>query len=375
MNPKLWLGATSPFKLMLPAADPTPAQLYAPRGVFMTDDVLVVADSGNHRVLIWHGLPTETGQPADVVLGQKDFFTEGPHARGRGAEKGLYLPTGVGVYEGRLFVADAWHHRILIWDTIPTESDTAPDVVLGQANFSEVEMNRGGSVSATGLYWPYDMAYLHGWFYIADTGNRRVLGWRGIPEPDQHPDLLLGQDSFTDSLENRGAAVSASSFRWPHAIAGTEDILYISDAGNHRILGWTPVPEADRPADVVIGQKDFTSSVEWPYGPQGASALRFPYNISIAGNNLICADTANNRVLLWDHLPTSGAYHAADGLIGQKDFDANGENRWETVRDDTLCWPYGMHVHGSTLAIADSGNNRIILWDIADRLEPLAVGD
>jgi len=375
MKPKLWLGATSEFNLMLPAAQPTPSQLYAPRGVFMTEDVLVAADSGNHRVMIWHGLPTETGQPADIVLGQPDFFSEGPHAGGQNTEKGLYLPTGVGIYEGRLFVADAWHHRILIWNSIPTENFTAPDVVLGQANFTDVEPNRGGGVSATGLYWCYDMAYLNGWFYIADTGNRRILGWRGIPEPDQSPDFLLGQDSYSDSLENRGAAVSSSSFRWPHAIAGTEDMLYISDAGNHRVLGWSPVPETDRPADVVIGQKDFESSIEWPYDAQGPSALRFPYNISIFGQNLLVADTANNRVLIWRQLPKTDAYHPADHVIGQEDFDGNGENRWQTVREDTLCWPYGMHVHEDTLAIADSGNNRVMLWDVADILDPVGVGD
>jgi hypothetical protein len=32
---------------------------------------------------------------------------------------------------------------------------------------------------------------------------------------------------------------------------------------------------------------------------------------------------------------------------------------------DTLCWPYGAAAAGGTLAVADSGNNRVLLWDAA----------
>jgi hypothetical protein len=34
------------------------------------------------------------------------------------------------------------------------------------------------------------------------------------------------------------------------------------------------------------------------------------------------------------------------------------------VRPDTLCWPYGLALHGRTLAVADSGNNRVVLWSL-----------
>ena len=57
MKPLRWLGAAAPGGLALPDAHPAPGTLYAPRGVFLNDDVLVAADTGNHRVLIWHGLP------------------------------------------------------------------------------------------------------------------------------------------------------------------------------------------------------------------------------------------------------------------------------------------------------------------------------
>lgn len=86
--PELWLGAPAPGGLALPPASPTMAWMYSPRGVFLGENHVVVADSGNHRVLIWHGLPTVDEQPADVVLGQADGTTEGRAADGRGPERG-----------------------------------------------------------------------------------------------------------------------------------------------------------------------------------------------------------------------------------------------------------------------------------------------
>ena len=55
--PEIWLGAPAPGGLALPSGKPSMAWMYSPRGVFIGDRHLVVADSGNHRVLIWHGLP------------------------------------------------------------------------------------------------------------------------------------------------------------------------------------------------------------------------------------------------------------------------------------------------------------------------------
>ncbi len=358
------LGAASPGGLALPAAAPTPSQLYAPRGVFLNDDWLVVADSGNHRILLWRGLPTEDGQPADIVLGQRDFYTEGPAANGRGPANGLHLPTGVAIHHGRLLVADPWHHRILVWETVPTTSDTPPDYALGQPDLESVLPNQGGDAQANTLYWPYSFGFADEWFYIADTGNRRVLGWRGFPTPGQPADLVLGQPNAHSKDENRGGPVSPRSFRWPHAIAGDSNNLYIADAGNHRVLGWHGLPEHDRDADLVLGQKDFTSALEWPYTAQGPAALRFPYSLVLQNNTLAVADTANNRVLFWNDLPPHGAAIPADEVIGQIDFQGNGENRWQAVLPDTLCWPYGLALHRQTLAVADSGNNRVTLWEL-----------
>lgn len=359
--PDVWLGAPAPGGLALPPASPTLAWMYSPRGVYVDHQHLVVADSGNHRVLIWHGLPTHDEQPADVVLGQPDGTTEGHAAGGRGPGNGMNLPTGVLINEGRLIVADAWHHRILVWNTVPQNSSTAPDSVLGQPNDSAVDPNMGGPCSAASLYWPFGIGFVGSAFWVADTGNRRVLGWSGgLPEPGRPADIVLGQPDSSSHEENRGEHVGPASFRWPHAIAGSDDLLLIADAGDHRVLGWSPIATEDRSADRVFGQPDFFTANEWPYGPQCGNRFRFPYGASLYGQQLAVADTANNRVLLWDSVHS--AAQSADYVLAQPTFEANGENRWNAVTADSLCWPYGLWLHENVLAVADSGNNRIMIW-------------
>jgi hypothetical protein len=155
---------------------------------------------------------------------------------------------------------------------------------------------------------------------------------------------------------------------------GTPGLL-VADAGNHRVLRWDAHPDTDRPADAVLGQPDFAAGGEFPYVSQ-AGRLRFPYGLATVGTGvngapagIVVADTANNRVLLYDG---HDAVHdrLPDAVLGQPTLAANGENRWESVGPDTLCWPYGVHWHRDTVeggrelvAVADSGNNRIVLWE------------
>jgi hypothetical protein len=79
------------------------------------------------------------------------------------------------------------------------------------------------------------------------------------------------------------------------------------------------------------------------------------------------ADTSNNRVLVMDDaaatFATTPCGGSVDRVLGQPDLDANGENRWDRVVADSFCWPYGLHWGDGLLAVADSGNNRVVVWE------------
>lgn len=145
--------------------------------------------------------------------------------------------------------------------------------------------------------------------------------------------LVLGQPDPAHREENRGAEAGPDSFRWPHAITGTDGLLLVADAGDHRLLGWAPHPDGDRPAEVLIGQPDFASADEWPYGPHRGDRFRFPYAAALDQGRLVVADTANNRLLIWDGVPGRVDRDRADGDRvdgGRADGDWGGR--------PTTCW-------------------------------------
>jgi hypothetical protein len=54
-------------------------------------------------------------------------------------------------------------------------------------------------------------------------------------------------------------------------------------------------------------------------------------------------------------------------LAGQHSFADKGDNLWGAAVNDSLCWPYSAVASGETIVVADSGNNRVLLWDAAFR--------
>lgn len=367
------LGATDdPLGMALPVV-PSAQSMFGPRGVCAAPDGSIwVCDTGHHRVLGWHHTPGADNAPADMLFGQLAFDREGRNAGGSTRAGALNVPTGIAVCGPGgtgLAVADAWNHRVLVWHHRPTRSHQLPDVVLGQADFDAGQSNRGRDQPDAGtLFWPYCVAWDGARLWVADTGNRRVLMWQGLPQHHGTPaDLVLGQAGFTTRDENGGAAPTARSMRWPHAITFPAGGLCVADAGNNRLMLWRRPPQAhDAPCDLLVGQAD-GSGVEHNQGSYypDAACLNMPYGAAVVGPLLAVADTANSRLLAWriDELQRNGVH--AHALAAQPDWNSKGDNRWRPAARDSVCWPYSVAAAGGSLLVADSGNNRVMLWPLA----------
>jgi len=350
---------------IVPAAD----TLFGPRGAALAGHggPLFVSDTGHHRLLIWRGVPQSDGAPADFLIGQPDFGHEGRNGKGPIGPATLNVPTGIAAADGVLAVADAWNHRVLIWHGYPDRSNRPADVVLGQDDFGHGLANRGNDCPrADTLNWCYGVGIEDGRLYVADTGNRRVLMWRSIPARNGQPaDLVIGQPDFVSRHENAGTGANAVGMRWPHAMASLAGALLVADAGNNRIMLWKTMPVRNgTPCDEVLGQMHACEidNNQGRYLPTSRS-LNMPYGLAVAGDHVIAADTANSRIVAYDAAGlATGA--AAGRLAGQRDFTEKGDNRWRPAVRDSLCWPYGLATDGQRLAIADSGNNRVLLWDL-----------
>ena len=344
------------------------ATMFGPRGACLAspDGPLYVSDTGHHRLLVWSRRPRHDHDPADFVFGQPDFVSEGRNARGDASAATLNVPTGVAAGGGALAVADAWNHRVLIWHRAPVRAGQLPDVVLGQADFSGAHPNRGmRDARADTLNWYYGVALEGQRLFVADTGNRRVLVWNSLPQRHGAPaDLVLGQRGFTTRDENAGAGAGATGMRWPHGVAMRGNALLVTDAGNNRVMVWASFPsKSGTPCDFVLGQKDVQSvdHNQAAYFPTAAS-LNMPYSVAVQRDRVIVADTANSRLLAF--VGDALSMNApARWLSAQETFGNKGDNRWGVATRNSLCWPYGVTVSGDTVVVADAGNNRALLWE------------
>jgi hypothetical protein len=124
-----------------------------PRGVSFSNNLLAVSDTGKNRVLIWNNFSFEQQQQADIILGGD----EGNNRSTIDATT-LQYPSGIWTNGEILIVADAWNHRVLIWHNMPTRHTQAADTVIGQPDFNSNQPNVEGlskDCSAQSLYWPY----------------------------------------------------------------------------------------------------------------------------------------------------------------------------------------------------------------------------
>lgn len=342
-----------------PAAD----SLFGPRGVCLAGATgpLAICDTGHHRMLIWRTRPEVDGAPADLVLGQPDFASEGRNAGGAVGAGTLNVPTGVAWADGVLAVADAWNHRVLLWHGPVTRTGQPADVVLGQPDFGSASPNRGAAAPrADSLNWCYGVSLDGGRLLVADTGNRRALVWHRVPTRNGTPaDIVLGQPGWDVRDEDAGGRDAALGMRWPHAACMVDRCVAVADAGKSRIMLWHALPDRPGvPCDAVLGQADAAGgTANRAAAVPTRASLNQPFGLARLGDHLVVADTANARLL---------GFAPADLVTGAVADRATGgeEGGWHMERDH-LSWPYGVSARGATLAIADTGNNRVLLWESA----------
>ena len=104
-------------------------------------------------------------------------------------------------------------------------------------------------------------------------------------------------------------------------------------------------------ADIILYATGFNDS-------GGSLVLNHPGKVASDGKRLIVADTWNNRVLIWNEIPKEND-NAPDLVLGQLDFDSNVA----MLGADGLNWPMGVATYGKKLLVADTNNNRILVWN------------
>ncbi len=179
-----------------PAAD----SLYFPTDVVCGKAGLFISDTGNNRVLYWKEVPTENGQPADVVLGQSSFI-ENAVNRGRDEASNCTLNDPYGL----LLIDDEEEEEEEGLREIPAADDDDDDGDRDAAAGDETSLVASESVEEPEEPQPKFK------LFICDRSNSRVVVWNKLPYPKEEEEeeefeelkvddenLLIGEEEDED---------------------------------------------------------------------------------------------------------------------------------------------------------------------------------
>ncbi len=261
----------------------------------------------------------------------------------------------------------------------------AARLVIGQSSFTSADPNSTNTIigGASGVAYAADTLFIADDNYIgALPDNNRVLiipNLSGtLPKPSAvlqgnsicpicvgAASVVLGQPDFVTSTENLLA--TQNNLRAPTAVASDGIHLVVADTNHNRVLIWNHIPTGnDSPADVVVGQPNFTSSVVPTNGTPSASSLSGPEGVWILNGKLYVADTQNNRVMIWNQIPTTNGA-AANVVLGQPNFttfvEVNVLAQTTSASATNLLNPTSVTSDGTRLFVSDLGYNRVLIWN------------
>ncbi len=193
-----------------------------------------------------------------------------------------------------------------------------------------------------------------------NTVPSRVVGHARTLLVNRQPNLVEGREL------NSPSAAAADTIN---------NILWVSDTGNNRVLGWKNFEafENGAMADLVVGQRDLLSTDSLGPGTSFTSGLFAPTGLAVdARGNLYVADSGNNRIVRFPNpgSQTPGEPVLADMVIGQANFNTRAVNAggvsertlFTAIPDVGILFVGMAFDAAGNLWVSDSGNNRVLRY-------------
>ena len=354
-------------------------EMYSPEGIAVdtsgSSPILYVADTFNNRVLAWKNASSATLtnlQAPDKIIGQSNSLSTLPGVNG-----GLSIPTGLLVdSKGNLYIADSGNSRVVRYPApFAAGSSTIPDVVLGQLSPFSASA-QGGQPSATTLLLPTNLPAAlamdsAGNLYVTDIGNRRVVRYPAgsLTSGTYGPaaDIVIGQPDFVTIVSPSGQLDRNHFYSLAGLAFDSAGNLFVSDFGANRLMVFSP------PFSIGMASIRFAGIVSPTPATATQSTLNGPQGIVMINNGPGVLDTGDNRLLIFDPFTsadwqTTGTTFAtppplAINLVGQPNYTSVSANAgFAQPSASTLASPAAGAMAGTDLFIADSANNRVLVY-------------
>ncbi len=355
-----------------------------PKGIATDGTTFMMADGNNNRVLVWSELPTGNVEP-DWVLGQPDFDSNDSGE----SDNSMKWPADVAVGGGKYVVADTYNHRILIWDSLPQSNGSEPDLILTSAEHPDTfDVMPGVDRFAWpwGVWTDGERLIVTSTSSGSANGDIRfggwVLIWNEFPTiADQPADIVLSADremgtprsittdgnSFLIIGDHNAQGQTSQSGNWlwntfptmseqPPSGFMVEDEAVgwqagdVNSAGDLMMIGngihvWNGIPEtADIPPEFTIDGDDWELR-----GGDGST-------IAVADERVYVSDYNTNRILGFNTAPEN-VNAVPDFVIGAPDVQSN------TLRDNYfISNGIPLSLDTGEFLIGDGLNTQVLCW-------------
>ena len=356
-----------------------------PKGIATDGTVLMMADGNNNRVLLWDDLPTSNTEPT-IVFGQQNFGTNNSGE----SETELKWPADVAAGGGKYVIADTYNHRILIWNELPQHNASSPDLILTSTDYDDTpytEPNVEQFAWPWGVWTDGEKLIVASTSGGSANGDIRfggwVLIWNTFPtSSDQPADIVISAnremgtprsittdgESFLIIGDHNAQGQSSHSGNWlwstfpneseqPHDGFLTEDMPMgwmagdVTSNGDLMMIGdgihvWDGIPQSGTtaPAYTIDGE-------DWELrGGDGST-------IAVTGDTVYVSDYNTNRIIGFNQPPT-GPNSTPDFVIGASDVQTN------TLKDNHfISNGIPLSLESGGLIIGDGMNTRLLCWD------------
>lgn len=241
-------------------------------------------------------------------------------------------PSGIVMVGANFYVTDSGNNEIR---QVAVSTPHPVSTFAGNANHAI--HSAVGVGTATKFNFPYGITTDGTNLYVADSGERMILK---IVIATGAVTKLAGSGYF-GSIDATG---TAASFNYPMGLTTDGTNVYVVDAENQKIR---QIVIATGVVTTLAGSGLFGST------DAGGSTATFsqPFGITTDGTNLYIADSLSNKIRKIDISTGAVSAVAGSGVAGATD-SAN-------AADATFNQPCGITTDGTSLYVADTGNNTI----------------
>ena len=177
---------------------------------------------------------------------------------------------------------------------------------------------------------------------------------------NQAADFSLGQPDLFSGLPNAGITRSAQTLAQPDGLAVVGPYLFVTEFNDNRVLGYLRSTLGQAASASVLLGQSNFGSFN-SSTITTASGFAGPADVASDGQILAIADTNNNRVLIYGSIP-SGVGAVPDFVLGQATMLGGAANSGAPAQ--CMSHPQGVAVADGKVFVSDSSNNRVLIYSL-----------